>query len=73
MPLGRSLVGFVTSEAAELLVMRDALGAEHRVAKSAIEERSKLPTSVMPEGLVADLSIAQFASLLDFIAGMKIQ
>ena len=70
---GTSLVGFVTSEAAELLVMRDALGAEHRVAKSAIEERSKLPTSVMPEGLVADLSIAQFASLLDFIAGMKIQ
>ena len=70
---GTSLVGFVTSEAAELLVMRDALGAEHRVAKSAIEERSKLPTSVMPEGLVADLSVAQFASLLDFIAGMKIQ
>jgi putative heme-binding domain-containing protein len=70
---GKSLVGFVTSEAADLLVLRDAQGAEHRVAKSAIEERTKLPTSVMPEGLVADLSIAQFASLLDFIEGMKIK
>ena len=70
---GKSLVGFVTSEAADLLVMRDALGAEHRVAKGAIEERTKLPTSAMPEGLVADLSVAQFASLLDFIEGMKIK
>jgi len=70
---GKALVGFVTSEAADLLVMRDAQGAEHRVAKPAIEERSKLPTSVMPEGLVADLSIAQFASLLDYIEGMTIK
>jgi putative heme-binding domain-containing protein len=70
---GKSLVGFVTSEAADLLVMRDALGAEHRVAKAAIEERTKLPTSAMPEGLVADLSVAQFASLLDYIEEMKIK
>ena len=70
---GKALVGFVTSEAADLLVMRDAQGAEHRVAKAAIEERSKLPTSAMPEGLVADLSVAQFASLLDYIEGMKIK
>jgi len=70
---GKSLVGFVTSEAADLLVMRDSQGAEHRVAKQAIEERTKLPTSAMPEGLVADLSVAQFASLLDYIEAMKIK
>jgi len=70
---GKSLVGFVTSEAADLLVMRDAQGAEHRVPKAAIEERAKLPTSVMPEGLVADLSLSQFASLLDYIEGMRIE
>jgi len=64
---GRPLVGFVTSEAADLLVLRDGSGVEHRVSKSAIEERAQLPTSVMPEGLVNDLSIAQFASLLDYI------
>ena len=64
---GRPLVGFVTSEAADLVVLRDGLGVEHRVSKSDIEERSQLPTSVMPEGLVNDLSIAQFASLLDYI------
>ena len=58
---------WVTSEAADLVVLRDGLGVEHRVPKSDIEERSQLPTSVMPEGLVSDLSIAQFASLLDYI------
>jgi putative membrane-bound dehydrogenase-like protein len=70
---GKSLVGFVTSEAADLLVMRDAQGGEHRVTKQSIEERTKLPTSVMPEGLVADLSVAQFASLLDYIEGMNVK
>ena len=64
---GRPLVGFVTSEAADLIVLRDGSGAEHRVIKSEIEERAQLPTSVMPEGLANDLSIAQFASLLDYI------
>jgi hypothetical protein len=44
-------------------------------ARSVVElpERAKLPTSVMPEGLVADLSLSQFASLLDSIDGMKIK
>jgi putative membrane-bound dehydrogenase-like protein len=64
---GRPLVGFVTSEAAGMVVLRDGSGVEHRVNKSEIEERAQLPTSVMPEGLVNDLSIAQFASLLDYI------
>ena len=63
----RDRVGFVTSEAAEMVVLRDGSGVEHRVNKSEIEERAQLPTSVMPEGLVNDLSIAQFASLLDYI------
>ena len=67
---GRQLVGFITSEAADALTMRDGQGAEHRVEKSAIEDRSQLPTSIMPEGLVADLTIAQFASLIDFIEGI---
>lgn len=70
---GRSVVGFVTSEAAEIVVLRDAQGAEHRLQKAAIDERSELPTSVMPEGLVADLSVRQFASLLDYLQSLKLQ
>jgi hypothetical protein len=49
------------------------LGTQFPAHKCQPEERSKLPTSVMPEGLVADLSLAQFASLLDYIEGMKIK
>jgi putative heme-binding domain-containing protein len=67
---GRQLVGFVTSEAADVVVLRDAQGIEHRVPKDSIDERTKLPTSVMPEGLVADLGIAEFASLVDYIEAL---
>ncbi|MBM4022743.1 MAG: c-type cytochrome, partial [Planctomycetes bacterium] len=70
---GRSVVGFVTREAAEIVVLRDAQGAEHRLQRAAIDERSELPTSVMPEGLVADLSVRQFASLLDYLQSLKLQ
>ena len=64
---GRQLLGFVTSEAADRITLRDAQGMEHVVDKKTIEERTKLPTSIMPEGLVGDLTIGQFASLIDFI------
>ena len=64
---GRQLVGFVTSEAADRIALRDAQGVEHVVDKKTVEERTKLPTSIMPEGLVGDLTIGQFASLIDFI------
>jgi putative heme-binding domain-containing protein len=67
---GRPLVGFVTSEGADGLTLRDGQGVEHRIEKSAIEERAKLPTSVMPAGLVADLTIAQFASLIDYLESL---
>ncbi len=67
---GRQFVGFVTSEAAEVIVLRDAQGVEHRINKPTIGDRQKLPTSIMPEGLVADLTVAQFASLIDYIEGV---
>ncbi len=70
---GRTVVGFVTSEAADQLIMRDVQGAEHRVVKAAIEERSTLPTSSMPEGLAADLSLLEFVSLLDYVEGFKLE
>ena len=64
---GRPLVGFVTAEADDSLTIRDAQGLPHVVDKRSIEDRRKLATSVMPEGLVADLTVAQFASLLDYV------
>jgi len=60
------LSGPITLEA-----LSDGQGAEHRVATAAIAERTKLPTSVMPEGLVADLTLAQFASLIDYVQALR--
>lgn len=54
-------------EGAETVTLRDGQGMEHTVRKDTIEDRTKLPTTLMPEGLVSDLTVGQFASLLDFI------
>jgi putative heme-binding domain-containing protein len=67
---GRAIVGFVTSEADDSLTLRDAQGVPHSVAKRSIEDRRKLATSAMPEGLVADLTVSQFASLLDYVESL---
>ncbi|MFM9059511.1 MAG: c-type cytochrome [Planctomycetaceae bacterium] len=69
---GRSLIGFVTSEAADALSLRDGQGVEHRIPKESIEERKKLPSSVMPEGLAADLTLGQFASLIDYVESLAV-
>lgn len=69
---GRSLVGFVTSEAADRLLLRDGQGVEHAIPKASIEERKKLPTSIMPEGLAANLSLGQFASLIDYVESLAV-
>lgn len=67
---GRSIIGFITSEGADHVSLRDSLGVEHTVAKAGIEERLTLPTSVMPEGLAAGLTLRQFASLIDHIQSL---
>ena len=68
---GRSLTGFVVVEAADHVVVRDATGAEHEVPTASIEERATSPVSVMPAGLVDDLTAAEFAALVDYVVSLQ--
>ena len=68
---GRVITGFVTREAADTVSLRLADATEVTLKKAAIEERSKLDgVSVMPNGLVANVSPEDFASLLTFIQSL---
>jgi putative heme-binding domain-containing protein len=68
---GRTLTGFVTKEAADVVTVRDADGKEAVIPTSNIVERAKSTTSVMPEGLVKGITVGEFASLLDYLESLS--
>ena len=67
----KSMVGFVTSESAEKIEMRDIAGQAHSFEVSNIKSRTELKISMMPQGLASSLSISEFASLISFLASKK--
>ncbi len=64
---GKTITGFVTGEAADEITLRDAEGREIKIATAHIEERSKQTVSIMPEGLVKDLSVEEFSALVAYV------
>ena len=44
--------------------------AQQRIATADIAKRTLLETSMMPAGLVNDLTITEFASLLDYLESL---
>ena len=67
---GNAVMGFITSETTDQLTMRDMASQEHHLAKADITERTKMPNSMMPAGLMHNFSVKEFASLLDYIVGL---
>ena len=67
----RAVMGFVTEETPDKLVMRDMASQEHILIKSEVANRSTLPNSMMPAGLMHPFSIKEFASMLDYIVGLS--
>ncbi len=70
MDSGKTMTGFVTSEAAEAITIRDNEGKEFTLPVKEIEERAKSTVSVMPEGLVKDLTVDEFASLIAYLESL---
>ena len=68
---GNAVMGFITSETTDQLIMRDMASQEHQLAKLDITERTKMPNSMMPAGLMHNFSVKEFASLLDYIVGLS--
>jgi|TARA_B110000495_G_scaffold111384_1_gene96350 putative heme-binding domain-containing protein len=69
----RAVMGFVTSETPDKLVMRDMASQEHTLVKSEVANRTTLPNSMMPAGLMNPFSVKEFASLLDYVVGLSKQ
>lgn len=67
---GSSQMGFVTLESAEEVKARNIAGQETTWKVSEILKREKLPISLMPPGLVSNLNIREFASLLDYLEAL---
>ena len=67
---GTQQMGFVTLESADQVKVRNVAAQEFTYAVKDITSRQKLPTSIMPPGLVAPLSLHEFASLLDYLESL---
>jgi putative membrane-bound dehydrogenase-like protein len=68
---GRTLTGFVVKEAADAVTLRDSEGKEIQVPTAQIVERTKSNASVMPDGVIKDLTVGEFASLLEYLESLS--
>lgn len=68
---GGVIVGFVTKEAADAIEVRDATGKATTLKPDQIKKRTESEASIMPPGLVNNLSVEDFAALVAYLEGKK--
>jgi putative heme-binding domain-containing protein len=68
---GQVIEGFVVRESGEEVELRNASGVVTVLPKSEIDERGKSETSVMPIGLVDQLTPSDLASILAYLESLK--
>ncbi|MGV3772048.1 MAG: PVC-type heme-binding CxxCH protein [Verrucomicrobiales bacterium] len=66
-----TLEGFVTLEAADKVTIRNVAGQEIQIKATDIQKRTKLDRSMMPEGLAANMTLEEFASLLAYLESLS--
>ncbi len=64
---GPAVVGFVVQDSTETVTLRDTASQLTRIPAADIANRRRLDISMMPPGLVSDISVQEFASLLDYL------
>lgn len=67
---GEMYEGFVTRDAGDEIEVRNILGVTTTLKKSEIKERGKREISVMPEGLVAKLTVHDLGSILAYLESL---
>ena len=67
---GRVVTGFVVSESAQTILVREANGLQQTLKRDDIEARALQKVSVMPEKLVASLTPEQLADLLAYLQSL---
>src|SRR5262245_22314790 len=68
---GRVVTGFVVSEGADLVLVREATGVQRELIRANIESRSMQKVSAMPEGIVNNLSPEQLADLIAYLQSLR--
>ncbi|MFN0075103.1 MAG: discoidin domain-containing protein [Prosthecobacter sp.] len=67
---GTQQMGFITLEGASEVKLRNITAQEFTFKTADIKERQKLPISIMPPGLANNLTLREFASLLDYLESL---
>ncbi|OYW71297.1 MAG: hypothetical protein B7Z37_28155, partial [Verrucomicrobia bacterium 12-59-8] len=67
---GTQQMGFITLESADNVKLRNVAAQEFTYAVKDIKSRQKLPVSIMPPGLMANFTVHEFASLLDYLESL---
>ncbi len=70
---GKVVTGFVVTEAADKVTIRNADGVELEIPTKSIDERTKQNVSLMPEGITKELTIRELSSLIDYIESLPKQ
>jgi putative membrane-bound dehydrogenase-like protein len=70
---GNSVTGLKIAQSATEVVLRDANGKDVRIAAKDLEELTPSRVSLMPEGVVAQLSYDQFIDLIAFLKSRTAQ
>jgi len=65
------MMGFITQETADKIVLRDIAGNVSTVKKNNVASRKEMPNSMMPPGLANSLTIEELASLVSFLEKQK--
>ena len=68
---GEQLTGIRARQADDAFVLRDATGAELRLAPGQLQTVERLPQSLMPEGLLGALSDEEVRDLMAYLQGLK--
>jgi len=65
---GSELLGYLASDGASEIVIRDVTGKEIAIPKTQVELMEKVPGSLMPPGLTAGLDQQEFIDLIGFLS-----
>jgi putative heme-binding domain-containing protein len=68
---GLVLNGVISQPLSDVVVLREASGAEVQVPASRIQEMRQMSLSLMPEGLERSLPREEFQNLLAFLQSLK--
>jgi putative heme-binding domain-containing protein len=68
---GKVFTGFVVSEGAKAVLIREATGVQRELKKDAIESRQIEKQSAMPEGVVNNLTPEQLADLIAYLQSLQ--